>query len=418
MKRFVFLILILFYVIDMSAQTCRKEIRVGFRIGNDVVEPDYCDNASSLSEIIDFLNELQNNPSLNLTCIMLCGSASPEGGYNLNKQLATNRCANVYKYIRQRIKLSDSIIIKSVCSDVWQKLATAVELSDMPKKKEVLYQLQKTPEFTYNTHGSIVDSRMKRLMELNYGRTWNYMAGEFFPVLRNTCVTIVYAEQHQELKPEIIKEPKDTIIVETIKVENIDKDSLTIEVPSKGLLNYRFALKTNILYDALAVPNIGVECYLGKQWTVAADWMHAWWGNDKKHRYWRIYGGGISVRKWLAQTADAKIMHGHHIGINAQLLTFDFEFGGTGYMAGVPGGTLWNRMNYAFGAEYGYSMPIAKRLNIDFSLVAGYMGGRYYEYKPLDGHYVWQATKNRNWWGPTKLEVSLAWFLGRGHAIR
>ena len=35
-------------------------------------------------------------------------------------------------------------------------------------------------------------------------------------------------------------------------------------------------------------------------------------------------------------------------------------------MAGVPGGTLWNRMNYAFGAEYGYSMPIAKRLNIDF----------------------------------------------------
>lgn len=111
-------------------------------------------------------------------------------------------------------------------------------------------------------------------------------------------------------------------------------------------------------------------------------------------------------------------MHGHHIGINAQLLTFDFEFGGTGYMAGVPGGTLWNRMNYAFGAEYGYSMPIAKRLNIDFSLVAGYMGGRYYEYKPLDGHYVWQATKNRNWWGPTKLEVSLAWFLGRGHAIR
>lgn len=63
MKRFVFLILILFYVFGMSAQTCRKEIRVGFRIGNDVVEPDYCDNASSLSEIIDFLNELQNNPS-------------------------------------------------------------------------------------------------------------------------------------------------------------------------------------------------------------------------------------------------------------------------------------------------------------------------------------------------------------------
>ena len=84
-------------------------------------------------------------------------------------------------------------------------------------------------------------------------------------------------------------------------------------------------------------------------------------------------------------------------------------------MAGEPEGSLWNRLNYAFGAEYGYSMPIAKRLNIDFSLVAGYMGGRYYEYIPIDGHYVWQATNNRHWWGPTKIEVTLVWRLGNNN---
>ena len=72
-------------------------------------------------------------------------------------------------------------------------------------------------------------------------------------------------------------------------------------------------------------------------------------------------------------------------------------------------------MNYTIGAEYGYSMPVARRLNIDFSLAAGYMGGRYYEYTPLDGHYVWQATKNRKWIGPTKVEVSLVWLLGHGN---
>ena len=84
-------------------------------------------------------------------------------------------------------------------------------------------------------------------------------------------------------------------------------------------------------------------------------------------------------------------------------------------MGGEPGGTLWDRMNYTIGAEYGYSMPIAHRLNIDFSIAAGYMGGRYYEYIPLDGHYVWQATKDRKWIGPTKLEVSLVWLLGHGN---
>ena len=66
--------------------------------------------------------------------------------------------------------------------------------------------------------------------------------------------------------------------------------------------------------------------------------------------------------------------------------------------------------------EYGYSLPVANRLNIDFTLGVGYWGGKYYEYTPLDGHYVWKATKNRHWFGPTKAEISLVWLLGRGNS--
>ena len=32
-----------------------------------------------------------------------------------------------------------------------------------------------------------------------------------------------------------------------------------------------------MLYDALLIPNIGVEMYLGKRWSVAANWMYGWW---------------------------------------------------------------------------------------------------------------------------------------------
>ena len=45
----------------------------------------------------------------------------------------------------------------------------------------------------------------------------------------------------------------------------------------------------------------------------------------------------------------------------------------------------------------------------------GYFGGEYKEYIPQDDCYVWQATKDRNWVGPTKAEVSLVWLLGRGN---
>ena len=65
--------------------------------------------------------------------------------------------------------------------------------------------------------------------------------------------------------------------------------------------------------------------------------------------------------------------------------------------------------------EYGYSLPIAKVLNLDFTLGLGYHWGIFEEYLPIDGHFVWQATKKRQYIGPTKLEVSLVWLLGHGN---
>lgn len=144
--------------------------------------------------------------------------------------------------------------------------------------------------------------------------------------------------------------------------------------------------------------------------------MYGWWEKNSSHRYWRIYGGDLAVRYWLGKKACEKPLTGHHVGIYGQVFTYDFEWGGKGYMGGEPGGMLWDKTNYAAGVEYGYSLPVANRLNIDFTLGVGYWGGKYYKYIPLDGHYVWQATKNRRWFGPTKAEISLVWLLGRGNS--
>ena len=75
------------------------------------------------------------------------------------------------------------------------------------------------------------------------------------------------------------------------------------------------------------------------------------------------------------------------------------------------GGNIFDRASWSVGAEYGYSLPIAHRFNIDFSLGVGYMWGKYYEYIPIDDCYVWQATKMRRWFGPTKAEVSFVWLI-------
>lgn len=81
-------------------------------------------------------------------------------------------------------------------------------------------------------------------------------------------------------------------------------------------------------------------------------------------------------------------------------------------MGGEPGVSLWDRAHWGAGLEYGYSVPIARRWNLDFTLGAGYLEGKYYEYRPVDGCYVCQATKNRRWIGPTKAEISFVWLIG------
>ena len=168
------------------------------------------------------------------------------------------------------------------------------------------------------------------------------------------------------------------------------------------------ALKTNLLYDAALVPNVGMEIALGKQWTFAADWFYTWFSSNRRHRYWQAYGGYLGVRRYFTppnSSSAERGFTGHHVGLYALGMTYDVEWGGRGYQAA--------RFGFGAGVEYGYSLPISHRLNLDFSLGLGFQDGEYKEYDPEDGHYVWQSTRQRHWWGPTKAEVSLVWVLDK-----
>ena len=178
---------------------------------------------------------------------------------------------------------------------------------------------------------------------------------------------------------------------------------------------FYMALKNNLLYDAVAVPNIAAEFSFAHYWSGIVNWAYGWWRRNPRHRYWRIYGGELELRRWLGKAAKKKPLTGHHVGIYGQWATYDFEFGGRGQMGGKPGGNIFQKANYGVGLSYGYALPVARRLNIDFTIGFGYFGGEFYEYIPADGHYVWQSTRMRRYFGPTKLEVSLMWLIGHGN---
>ena len=162
------------------------------------------------------------------------------------------------------------------------------------------------------------------------------------------------------------------------------------------------------------MPNIGIEVPIGRRFSVAADWMYAWWSRNRSHNYWRIYGGEIEGRYWIGDRADYKPLHGHHIGLYAQAVTYDFIFGGHGYMVGVPKGSLWDKASFGAGVSYGYACTLTRNIIIDFSIGIGYLGGDYQKYHPEDECYVYDSTRRLNYIGPTRAEVSIVWPLHFG----
>ena len=161
------------------------------------------------------------------------------------------------------------------------------------------------------------------------------------------------------------------------------------------------AFKTNLLYDAVLVPNLGVEINVYNNWTIYGDLMYAGWSLPSRHVYWDLFGTQFGIRKYFGRIAKERSFSGHHAGIYGQALAYDLQAGNIGQQTPT--------INVGGGVEYGYSFPITLGLNIDVELGIGYIDGKYYEYVVEDAHNTWRGTVKRSWFGPTKASVSLVW---------
>lgn len=160
---------------QLFGQESRKEVSVGFRVGYAVLDTGYADNGTRLADLVHYLERVMTDDQLELVEVSFCGSASPEGSFAANRSLAEHRRMALERYVRERVLLPDSIVTYPNEGFIaWNRLAELVEQSDMPYKEEAVDVLRNVPEFTYNDKGVLVDSRKKHLMELRWGRTWNY----------------------------------------------------------------------------------------------------------------------------------------------------------------------------------------------------------------------------------------------------
>ncbi len=424
-KRVSIILMILMLGLCLSASEHRDTLgmKIYFHQNEHVVDQSFRGNLATLQKLYGRIDASLSDSTL--VSVNVQAWASPEGGTSLNERLSVSRTSEIARLILENSSLPSSMLTRTSGGVGWHLLREAMENSTEQYKDDVISILDK-PLWEYDSAGRIVGGRTKSLMDLEGGSVWKDLNEKYFPSIR-CCLAVVISEKVEpviEPVEEPVEEPvveskpvHDTLVilppvspVQTEQAEQID----TLSESSR----FHFAFRSDLLEDAALIPNIGIDFYLGKGWTLGLNWRYAWWDLNPKPYWWRIYGGELNLRKYFGRRAAEKPLQGHHLGVYGQILTYDFELGEEGIMGGAPGGTLFDEFNYGAGLEYGYSLPVCRKLNIDFSIGAGYFGGKYREYLPIDGCYVWQSTKNRHYWGPTKAEVSLVWLLGKGNENR
>ena len=387
-----------------------------FRPGYSLLELSYRDNAANMKALTQGIQTIKGNPCVQLQHIRILSAASPEGNSALNKRVAKRRGERLRDYLKETLVLPDSIFTVSSAGEDWQGLAALIAKEKTPWRNKALQIIRHTPEWV-TRNGKVVDGRKRQLQNLDGGKAWKYMLDNHFYTLRTGAVVVCEVKTlAAESTPSAAEARLEQARSEQARLESASQSPSSPPFPaipsqvhpesqSPPVASY-FALKSNLLYDALLVPNLSLEASIGNGWTLGAGGMLAWWSKDAKHRYWRIYGGGLEIRKYFGTLSKSKPLQGHHLGIYGDFLTCDFEFGAKGYQS---------KATYAAGIKYGYSHPIANRLNLDFALGIGYLHSNYKTYVPRDGCYVYQETKKRKWLGPTQAEISLVWLLGKGN---
>jgi outer membrane protein OmpA-like peptidoglycan-associated protein len=367
-------------------------VTLNFRMNSTTLESDYMDNAQALDMIFRTFSDKQMLADMDF--ITVIAASSPDGNTAANDKLAAARAKAVKSYVMWKYPFMnrERIFTFSIGED-WTGLRKMVsEDKKVPYHNEVLKLLDSEQE------GDVIRSELKRI---GGGSAYRYIADNMLPRLRGAAACMIYYKQKPE--PVITTER----ITDTVYVEReVRRDSIIrVEVPTRK--PYYWALKTNLLYDALLLPDLHAEFSIGRRWSVELGGQWAWWTSNKSHdNTWRIQTAGLEGRYWLGNRESKTRLSGHFLGVYGMVGTYDVRFGAkTGYLSD---------MSYSAGISYGYSTRLSRSLNLELGISVGYMGGEYETYHIYDEEqniFYRDGQDSRHYFGPTKARVSLVWLL-------
>ena len=111
---------------------------VDFPVNKIVIYPDYRNNTYELGKIIATIDSVKNDPDITVTSINIAGTASPEGPYDNNVYLATNRTKALKEYVQNLYKFPEGFITTNFDPVDWKGLREWLENNNLENKDKIL----------------------------------------------------------------------------------------------------------------------------------------------------------------------------------------------------------------------------------------------------------------------------------------
>ena len=356
------------------------------------LQEDYLDNAMQMARIRDMLLH-----SPHIDSIAIYAYSSPEGSPKWNNWLAVKRAEAAKTFILSNLS-NDSIllpenIILHPMGENWEGLYEELYANYHLLNRDAVLRIMKAKVST--------ETKKWRLQNLDGGYTYTWIIRNHMPRLRVATWICVYVQKPDFVAPVIedYKPDMGTIRIDTLPLPEL----LPLPVAEKRK-STMFALKTNLLYDAVTALNAEVEVPIGKRFSVMVEDVFPWWkagpnGNKYCLQMWTM---SVEPRWWFYRKGMSDRLQGHFIAPYVMSGKYDLQWNTS---------ICYRGYGWSAGLTYGYSMPLCKWLNMEFSMSIGYLNASFQHYQPSpDYEHLYKDPDNAGrmtYVGPTKVKVSL-----------
>ncbi len=169
-----------------------------------------------------------------------------------------------------------------------------------------------------------------------------------------------------------------------------------------------FALKTNLLYDAISAVNLELEVPIGESYSVASELIFPWWLSDSRQDCFELLNFNVEGRYWFGSRENRAQLTGWSAGLYVGGGYYDLERNGKGYQG---------EHLLSGGVSCGYAHSIGGSARLEYSLGLGFVTTKFREYHAQKCDSQWLLVRQRygrtTWFGPTRLRVSLVFMLNR-----